>query len=1069
MKFNFNKLKNSCLILFSGFLGFISNLSAQSFTEGFETTSTFTDWYFRNNSDTIASTTLAANWSFADPLTTFSAQAGSANSYLSCNYASSNNITTGATLSNWLFTPSRTFSNGDVISFYSRITASPTAYPDRLEVRLSTAGSGLNVGTSSSSVGDFTTVLLTINPTLSSTGYPGSWTLYTATISGLGAPTTGRVAFRYYVTNGGPAGINSDFIGIDSYSYTSNASAPANDNCAGAINLIQGASCAPTTGSVLSATQSQAACGDGTANDDVWFKFTATSNGANITVDGSSGFDGVFEVYSGTCAGLTSLGCVDATLTDGIETSTINSLTIGQTYYIRVFDWYSSVPTTTDFTICVTQFSQCDLTQPAGSILETETCGQDLNGGCNMVTPAYQSLACGQTVFGKAWNDGTNKDTDWYSFDINTPGIATFNVSAEFPFLIYFLDISNCASPLALATATSNACQSATISYNFTAAGTYVAFIAPNVFSGYACNSYNDYIATLNLPVSVPVVSAVGASSFCLGGSVQLTATQSGNFAWFNGSTNLGNNTSTLTATAPGSYSAQVTNNNGCLSVLSNAISVTQTAVDDASFNYSSNTYCSGGSNATPTATLVGTYSAFPAGLTINPSTGEIDIANSSLGTYTITHNTNVVCPNSATQNITLTDNPDATFSYSNVAFCSGNSNPIPSFGIGASSGVFSASPSGLSINPSTGEINLPSSSAGTYTVSNSIAATGSCPAISYDFSVTIFAQPTAVVSGGGTICNAQGNTGSVDVIITFSGNPPFDFTYTDGVSPVTVNGHNSNTYTINATTTGAFSVISVADGNCSNIGSGIANVNVYQNPTVTFSEITGLCDNQNQVTLNQGLPSGGTYSGNGVLNGILNPSAVTTGSVITYNYTDANGCSGTANTTITVNAAPIVSLASQPTVCSDIAAFALSGGNPSGGIFSGAGVNAGNFNPATAGVGTHNVFYAYTSPEGCTATANQPLVVNNCAGIEDVNAANNLLIYPSPTKDILFIDFETSSFSKANIQLLALDGKIVYQKTMELGTKFNHQIETNTLPNGIYLIKIETNQGFTTRRVIFQ
>jgi hypothetical protein len=1069
MKFYFNTLKFSCLILTFGFLSFGSNLSAQSFTEGFETTSTFTDWYYRNNSDTIASTTLAANWSFADPLTTFSAQAGSANSFLSCNYASSNNILTGATLSNWLFTPSRTFSNGDVISFYSRITSSPAAYPDRLEVRLSTAGSGLNVGTSSASVGDFTTVLLTINPSLSTTGYPGSWTLYTATISGLSAPTTGRVAFRYYVTNGGPAGLNSDFIGIDSYTYTSNATAPANDNCAGAINLIQGASCTPTSGTVLAATQSQAACGDGNANDDVWYKFTATSNGANVTVDGSTSFDAVFEVFSGTCAGLTSLGCVDATLLDGIETTTLNSLTIGQTYYIRVFDWYSSVPGTTDFNICVTQFSQCDLTQPAGSILETETCGQDLNGGCNLVTPAYQSLTCGQTVFGKAWNNGTNKDTDWYSFVINTPGIATFNVSAEFPFLIYFLDISNCASPIALATATSNACQSATISYNFTAAGTYVAFIAPNVFSGYACNSYNDYIATLNLPASVPVVSAVGASSFCPGGSVQLTATQSGNFAWFNGTTNLGNNTSTLTATAPGSYSAQVTNNNGCLSVLSNAISVTQTALDDATFNYSSNTYCSGGSNATPTATLVGTYSSSPAGLTINPATGEIDIANSTLGTYTILHNTNVVCPNSASQNITLTDNPDASFSYSNATFCSGNSNPIPSFGVGASSGVFSASPSGLSINSSTGEINLPSSNAGTYVVSNSIAATGSCPAVSSDYSVTILAQPTAVVSGGGTICNAQGNTGSVDVTITFNGNPPFDFTYTDGVTPVTVNGHNSNTYTINATTTGAFSVISLTDGNCSNIGSGIANVNVFQNPTVTLSQISGLCDNQNQVTLNQGSPAGGVYSGNGVSNGILNPSIAGSGAVISYNYTDANGCVGSANTTITVNAAPIVSLASQATVCSYVPAFALSGGNPTGGTYSGNGVTAGNFDPATAGVGTQNIFYTFTSAEGCSATANQPLVVNNCAGIEESDAANNLIVFPNPAHESVMISFETTENSAAQIELLAVDGKLVFSSTLAASTKFNVEIQTVDFPEGIYLVKIQTGQGLTTKRIVVQ
>ncbi len=1069
MKSYFKLLKASCLVLTAGFLNIGSNLSAQSFSEGFETTSLLTDWYVRNNSDTIASTTLAADWSFADPLTTFNAQAGAANSFLSCNYASTNNVTTGATLSNWLFSPSRTFSNGDVISFYSRVSINPTTYPDRLEVRLSTAGSGMNVGTSSSSVGDFTTVLLTINPSLTTTGYPATWTLYSATISGLAAPTTGRVAFRYFVTNGGLAGANSDFIGVDSYTYTSNASAPLNDNCAGAINLIQGATCSPTNGTVLSATQSQAACGDGTANDDVWFRFTATSNGANVTVDGSTGFDGVFEVFSGTCAGLTSLGCVDATLADGIENSTFNSLTIGQTYYIRVFDWYSAVPTTTGFTICVTQFTQCDLTQPLGSVLETETCGLDLNGGCNMTTPAYQSLTCGQTVFGKAWNNGTNKDTDWYSFVINTPGVATFNVSAEFPFLIYFLDITNCASPVALATATSNGCQSATVSYNFTATGTYVAFIAPNIFSGYACNTYNDYIGTLTLPAPAPVLSAAGSTAICTGGSAQLNATETGTFAWFEGTTNLGVTTNSFMATMPGTYTAQTTNNNGCVTPLSNAVTVTQAALDNSSFNYSANTYCAGSANVTPTESLVGTYSSSPAGLIINPTTGEIDIANSALETYTITHSTNVVCPNSTSQTVTITNNPIATFSFPNAAYCTGTSNPVPVLAIGASSGVYSATPSGLTINASTGEVDLTSSSAGTFVVTNSIEAAGSCPAFSDSYPITINAQPTAAVSGGGTICNAIGVTGSATVAITFTGNPPFDFTYTDGVNPVMIMGHNSNSYSIDATENGAFSVTLLTDGTCSNIGSGIANVNVFQNPTVSIAEITGLCDNQNQVSLNQGIPAGGTYSGNGITNGTLDASVATTGTVITYNYTDLNGCSDSASTTITVNIAPIVTLEIQPTVCADAAIFALVGGNPAGGTYSGVGVSGGNFDAATAGVGTQDISYDYTSAEGCTASANQPLIVKDCAGLEDVNAANNLTIYPNPANDVLFVDFETNLNSAANIELISLDGKVVYQKGFVANTKFNHQIETSIFSNGIYLIKIETNQGFTTRRVVLQ
>ena len=61
---------------------------------------------------------------------------------------------------------------------------------------------------------------MTINPSLVTGVYPTAWTQYTITISGLAAPTSGRIAFRYFVTNGGPSGANSDYIGIDNFVWT---------------------------------------------------------------------------------------------------------------------------------------------------------------------------------------------------------------------------------------------------------------------------------------------------------------------------------------------------------------------------------------------------------------------------------------------------------------------------------------------------------------------------------------------------------------------------------------------------------------------------------------------------------------------------------------------------------------------------------------------------------------------------------------------------------------------------------------------------------------------------------
>lgn len=135
--------------------------------------------------------------------------------YIAANYET----TTGAgDISSWLLTPQLTLTNGSTLSFWTR-TSTEAPFPDRLQVRLSTAGTSTNVGTTSTSVGDFTTLLFDINPTLTLTGYPIIWRQYTATISGLPAPTTGRVAFRYFVTNGGINGANSNYIGLDEVAY----------------------------------------------------------------------------------------------------------------------------------------------------------------------------------------------------------------------------------------------------------------------------------------------------------------------------------------------------------------------------------------------------------------------------------------------------------------------------------------------------------------------------------------------------------------------------------------------------------------------------------------------------------------------------------------------------------------------------------------------------------------------------------------------------------------------------------------------------------------------------------
>ena len=50
-------------------------------------------------------------------------------------------------------------------------------------------------------------------------GYPEAWTQFTVNITGVPSGTSGRLAFRYFVEDGGPEGTRSNYIGIDRVQY----------------------------------------------------------------------------------------------------------------------------------------------------------------------------------------------------------------------------------------------------------------------------------------------------------------------------------------------------------------------------------------------------------------------------------------------------------------------------------------------------------------------------------------------------------------------------------------------------------------------------------------------------------------------------------------------------------------------------------------------------------------------------------------------------------------------------------------------------------------------------------
>ncbi|MBZ0199717.1 MAG: choice-of-anchor J domain-containing protein, partial [Ignavibacteriaceae bacterium] len=152
-------------------------------------------WYFDDVDGAGLTTTFQGN------STVFAAYEGPPEGYLGENFNGAFNG--GLLIDQWLISPEVSVSAGDTLKFWQR---SPDAslYPDHLQVWISTTA-GTTAAAFDVQIGAFD-------------GSTTGWWQYVQTFPAGG---TVRFAVRYYVTNGGPNGNESDFIGLDYFEVVS--------------------------------------------------------------------------------------------------------------------------------------------------------------------------------------------------------------------------------------------------------------------------------------------------------------------------------------------------------------------------------------------------------------------------------------------------------------------------------------------------------------------------------------------------------------------------------------------------------------------------------------------------------------------------------------------------------------------------------------------------------------------------------------------------------------------------------------------------------------------------------
>jgi carboxypeptidase T len=225
--------------------------------------------------------------------------------------------------------------------------------------------------------------------------------------------------------------------------------------------------------------------------------------------------------------------------------------------------------------------------------------------------------------------------------------------------------------------------------------------------------------------------------------------------------------------------------------------------------------------------------------------------------------------------------------------------------------------------------------------------------------------------------------------------------------------------------------------------------------PTANFSaSSTSVCAGSS-VTFNDfssNIPTSWAWDfGDGNTSSMQNPTntfAAQGTYTITLTVTNAAG-SDTYTSQITVNALPSVAVSTSDLdnlVCSNEGSVTLTS-NPTAAVFTGVGVSGNTFNPAVAGVGIHVITGTYTDGNGCQATDAVSIEVQNCAGIDELNSAN-IVVVPNPNNGEFIVNGLTAG---DQIEVYDINGKLVYSQ------KANASLELINLPeiqNGVYYLR---------------
>lgn len=471
--------------------------------------------------------------------------------------------------------------------------------------------------------------------------------------------------------------------------------------------------------------------------------------------------------------------------------------------------------------------------------------------------------------------------------------------------------------------------------------------------------------------------------------------------------------------------------------------------VDDPAFNL----VATAGIGSNCSNTVSGTWSG--QGIT-NASLGTFDPATAGLGVHTINltlscgyvASTTVIVSACATLSLCLEANGDLTVtggtgpytwnSQTLVQDCSAclDQFPIPpcSFPPGCVVDVLSWTQfaTGSTVTPpGTFPLQVLDSDGGLLEIS-SLVGIDPCNSVPCGLDITLISSQDACDgnTNGSITVNASGGVGSVSM----------SWNTAPVQSGVTATGLPAGTYTVLATD----------QQNC--IDSLVVTINTESVNAVASEDVTICKGDSTELSATGG--SSYVWNNGG---GIGSPVTVFPAGTTTYTVTATGpgGCPGTDDVVVTVYQVPAVVIDSVASiVCSNAGSIQLSG-TPLGGVFVGPGVTNGMFDPAAAGVGTHQIIYTYFEQVECPNSDTISIAVDICTDLENVFGNDESFVQPNPSTGIFGL---TNLFTEpVDVVVSDVTGRLIL-KSSNVPEVFNFDL--SSVETGNYILSIRSTRS---------